>query len=279
MSKKILHVVTALVCAAVCVLGLVACGGDDDDETLYYTLNADGKSYCVSGLLEENTEDVNIPATYKGKPVTAIGDRAFREKNIKKIRLSENVKTIGSSAFAYCVSLNTIVVSDKNPVFHSVDNCLIETESKTLVLGCRSSVIPDDGSVTKIGAAFSGSQLLGEITIPNTVTTIGRFAFFDCISLFTVNIGSGVVTIEGDAFEKCSSITRLTIPASVTEIGVAAFYECDRLKEVTFKNPYGWRAYQDSGYSADIAPSELMDPETAAENLSDEYHACAWTRT
>ena len=267
MRKKFLHVFTALVCAAVCVMGFVACGGNDDDETLYYTLNDDGKSYCVSGLWKEDTENVNIPATYKGKPVTAIGDRAFREKSIKKINISENIKTIGSSAFAYCVSLNTITVSDKNPVFHSVDNCLIETESKTLVLGCRSSVIPDDGSVTTIGAAFSGSQLLGEITIPNSVTTIGRFAFFDCISLFTVNIGRGVVTIEGDAFSKCSSITRLTIPASVAEIGVAAFHECDRLKEVTFINPYGWKAYENGELADNIRQPEFDDPSTAAENL------------
>ena len=266
MKKKFLHGVLALVCAAVCVLGFAACGSDDDD-TFYYTLNDDGKSYCVAGFLNEETENVNIPATYKGKPVTAIGDRAFREKSIKKINLSENIKTIGSSAFAYCVSLNTISVSAKNPVFHSVNNCLIETESKTLVLACRSSVIPDDGSVTKIGAAFSGSQLLDEITIPNSVTTIGQFAFFDCVSLFTVNIGSGVVTIESDAFAKCSSITRITIPASVTEIGEAAFNQCDRLKEATFKNPYGWKAYKNGELSDNIRQPEFDDPTTAAENL------------
>ena len=67
-----------------------------------------------------------------------------------------------------------ITVADGNTVYHSAGNCLIETESKTLVLGCKNSVIPTDGSVTSIGEyAFYGCTSFTSVTIPSSVTSIG----------------------------------------------------------------------------------------------------------
>lgn len=74
--------------------------------------------------------------------------------------------------------IETIEVEEGNPFYHSAGNCLIETDTKTLVLGCKNSVIPDDGSVTKIGkCAFNGCQALKRIEIPNCVTELGYMAF------------------------------------------------------------------------------------------------------
>ncbi len=74
--------------------------------------------------------------------------------------------------------IETIEVEKGNPYYHSEGNCLIETATKTLVLGCKNSVIPDDGSVTKIGkCAFNGCQKLNYIVIPDCVTEIGYMAF------------------------------------------------------------------------------------------------------
>ena len=70
--------------------------------------------------------------------------------------------------------IETIEVEEGNPYYHSAGNCLIETQTKTLVLGCKNSVIPDDGSVTKIGkCAFNGCQALKRIEIPESVTELG----------------------------------------------------------------------------------------------------------
>lgn len=70
--------------------------------------------------------------------------------------------------------IETIEVEEGNPFYHSAGNCLIETQTKTLVLGCKNSVIPDDGSVTKIGNfAFNGCQELKRIEIPDCVTELG----------------------------------------------------------------------------------------------------------
>lgn len=74
--------------------------------------------------------------------------------------------------------IETIEVEAGNPYYHSAGNCLIETDTKTLVLGCKNSVIPDDGSVTKIGkCAFNGCQELKRIEIPESVTELGYMAF------------------------------------------------------------------------------------------------------
>src|SRR5699024_4859621 len=97
--------------------------------------------------------------------------------------------SIGYGAFSGCDSLTSIIVDPQNSVYHSDGNCLIETQSKTLIAGCGTSVIPSDGSVTSIGeGAFSYCESLMSITIPDSVTVIGDKAFLSCRSLESVMI-------------------------------------------------------------------------------------------
>ena len=91
-------------------------------------------------------------------------------------------------------------------------------------------------SVTSIGDwAFSGCTSLTSITIPAGVTSIGEQAFRDCISLTTVTFASGsrLQTIGDWMFSGCTSLTSITIPASVTSIGEYAFYGCTSLTSIT----------------------------------------------
>ena len=101
--------------------------------------------YMLEGLL--SIKSVEIP-----KSVTSIGDWAFSGcSGLKSITIPDSVTSIGEDAFSGCSSLQEIIVAEGNPVYHSAGNCIIETESKTLIAGCKSSVIPNDGSVTSIG--------------------------------------------------------------------------------------------------------------------------------
>jgi hypothetical protein len=70
-------------------------------------------------------------------------------------------------------------------------------------------------------------------TIPNSVTTIGEFAFYYCESLTNVNLPNSVTNIERFAFSTCSRLANVTIPDSVTSIGVVAFDSCSSLKSIT----------------------------------------------
>ncbi len=102
--------------------------------------------------------------------VTSIGDYAFAGcSSLESIYIPDKVTSIGDRAFSGCSSLESITVGEGNTVYHSEGNCLIKTASKTLILGCKNSVIPTDGSVTYIGDyAFSRCSSLTSVTFENT---------------------------------------------------------------------------------------------------------------
>lgn len=166
--------------------------------------------------------------------VTEIAEYAFDGcDSLKSIEIPVGVKSVDSSAFYYCDALESITVARGNAVYHSNGNCLIETASKTLVLGCKNSIIPADGSVKSIGElAFSGCDLLTNIKIPNCVTKIGFMAFYCCVSLTNIELPDGLTDIGANAFECCESLTDIKIPKGVTSIGDRAFWMCALLENI-----------------------------------------------
>ena len=70
------------------------------------------------------------------------------------------------------------------------------------------------------------------MTIPNSVTSIGDYAFYGCSSLANVVLGNGVTSIGSGAFQACPALTSVKIPKSVTSIGIWAFSNCTGLTSV-----------------------------------------------
>jgi hypothetical protein len=102
-------------------------------------------------------------------------------------------------------------------------------------VGLTNITIPN--SVTSIGdAAFIGCSGLTSITIPNSVTSIGDNAFENCSGLTSITIGNSVISIGNFAFNSCSGLTSITIGNSVTSIGDYAFGYCSRLTSITIPN-------------------------------------------
>ena len=100
---------------------------------------------------------------------------------------------LNKGAFSYCTGLTSITVAKGNTKYHSAGNCLIETESKTLIAGCKNSIIPTDGSVTSIGdGAFYGCTGLTNVTIPDSVTSIGSNAFYGCTGLTSITFNGTI---------------------------------------------------------------------------------------
>ena len=114
--------------------------------------------------------------------ILSIGIWAFDNcSSLASITIPRNLTEIGQSAFSGCSGLTSINVETGNTKYDSRDNCngIIETKTNTLIAGCQNTTIPN--SVTSIGLyAFSGCSSLSSITIPSSVADIGEYAFEGC---------------------------------------------------------------------------------------------------
>ena len=196
---------------------------------LVFTLSESGKSYSVTDCIVSAKGKLSIPATYKNKPVTGIGDYAFYKcTKLTSIVIPESVKTIGEAAFLRCKSLKSITIPD---------------------------------SVTSIGAsAFSRCTKLASITIPDSVSGINDFTFFRCEGLKSIKIPRGVTTIGASAFSRCRALASITIPGTVISIGSSAFYKCTSL--ATVKIPSSVMSMGDSVFYKCIGLTSVTIPST-----------------
>ncbi len=157
--------------------------------------------------------------------VATIGEHAFYGCRIPSVVISEGVTTIKGGAFAGCplgaldipsstisisqssfdrTHLQSITVNEGNPVYDSRDNCnaLIETETNTLLFGCRNTIIPND------------------------IAIIGHIAFYSINELNAISIPNSVERLETSAFAGCNSLTTITLPPNISYIGVSALNCC-----------------------------------------------------
>ncbi len=175
-----------------------------------------------------------------GDNVLSIGQYTFAENHeLTSVYIGKNMNEIGygCSSFYGCENLTVLKVDKENQTFDSRDNCnaIINTATNTLKLGCKSTIIPN--TVTSIGEyAFSGCTGLTNIVIPSSVTSIGSIAFEGCTGLTSIEIPSSVTSIGSGAFWGCPGLTSIEIPSSVTSIGDRAFADCSSLTNVTALN-------------------------------------------
>ena len=124
-----------------------------------------------------------------------------------------------------------------NKNYSSKDGILFNKDKTNLICypaGKTETTYTIPESVTSIGDyAFYYCNNLTSITIPDSVTSIGSYAFSDCRNLKSIAIPNSVTNIGDDAFSDCSSLTSITIPNSVTRIGDYAFNECSSLTSIT----------------------------------------------
>ena len=203
--------------------------GEYDPTThMRYTLNDDGNSYSVCPVgLPDVIKELVIPGEYKGLPVTEVRG-GMGERSIETIIISEGIQKIRAD-FDYCCDIKNIyipasaiyipegafncratmgghgfiksnviekiVVAEGNPYYYVDGNCLIDSRSQKIILGCNSSVIPDDGSVISIGYA----------------------AFANCHSIETVILPKSIIEIENSAFDNCDNLQRVYITSSASK--------------------------------------------------------------
>lgn len=267
----------------------------DGSRGLLYAVNEDGKTASFIGFGSCDDEEVFIASTYDGLPVVAMINKAYNElgendrvydmadygsRHVKKLVISDTVEKINRSYFQCCPNLESIYigasvkdmgkfwlatglknitrleVSPENKYYMSKDNCIIEIATKSLFRGCKTSIIPDDGSVTKIGImAFSCVSGLKTIVIPDQVRVIEHSAFSHCEDLESITLPKNLETLDEDMLGGCQKLVSVDLNGltvipdhmfysnkllsevkgseNVTEIGEYAFAHCRSLTEVT----------------------------------------------
>ena len=206
-----------------------------------YAANGDFANAVLCGLsvvvFPEGTESIpdnyfkdkdytnNLQVVILPPSVKTIGKFAFAGcVNLTEIKLSEELVSIGESAFERCMSLESIELPVK----------LIEIgESAFASSGIAEINFPDTLQFI-YDYAFAGCNAITSVTLPNGLLTLGESAFLNCEGLLSVIIGDGLETISENAFRNCMSLTSVSISEGTKNIGGFAFADCINLASVTF---------------------------------------------
>ena len=218
---------------------------NEDGVTIYYNILSEEEKTCEVTFTPMEVDDIYtgdivIPSTANGYTVTTIGKWTFDSQEVKSVNIGDGVETIEEDAFIGCTGLETLIIGKSLKKYsHSefkdckkLSNLEINTPTamnwsynrtiKTVILG---------DNVKRIGdGAYQACESLTTIIIPNSVTTIGGYAF-QYTPLSSIEIPNSVTSIGYYAFEGCG-LTSIDIPATVEKIGEYAFLGCNGLKSV-----------------------------------------------
>lgn len=151
-----------------------------------------------------------------GSGVISIGDAVFLNcSGLKNVVVGNSVANIGVEVFYSCSSLTNIAVSENNSSFASSGGVLFNHNMTTLI-------------------AYPPG-LSGAYSIPNSVTSIGDWAFVNCSGLANVVIGNSVTNIGSSAFYDCSGLTNAIIGNNLTSMGSYVFAYCSQLTRAFFQ--------------------------------------------
>ena len=227
--------------------------------------------------------------------LTSIGSEAFYNcSGLTSVSFPASLTSIGEKAFIGCSGLTSVTVDNGNSTYKAVDNVVYTKDRTTLVFaagGLTSVTIPS--TVTSIGNfAFSGCSGLTSVTVDNgnskyksvdnvVYTKDGTTLVFAAGGLTSVTIPNTVTSIGRYAFSWCTGLTSVSFPASLTWIGRGAFDGCYNLTSATFADAVGWAVYNDDEYknkATNIQQSDLANPATAAKYLRNTYCEKFWRK-
>lgn len=255
-----------------------------------FITNKDKYSYCDTLEIPNDIDEIAVKAFYndsegvkmgtipsyiknvvcQGK-LKKIGEGAFyKNEQIRKVELSNDITEIENGTFSCCFSLTEINLPSKltsigtnafyetrlwNVVFPNglvsigagaFTNCLLKSISLPNSLKSignsafyknefTSAIIPD--SVTSIGTnAFAECYLLKNVTLSNGMTSISDGTFCNCNVLSSISLPNNLKTIGAQAFFQCERLNNLSLPSTLEKIGEMAFLKCSSLSSLNFSD-------------------------------------------
>lgn len=225
-------------------------GSDSFDGTPWLENKDDGVIY-INKLLY-SYKGMLAESVIVKEGTTRIENSAFYQKNIASLTIPNSVTSIGSWVCGGCNNIETITIIDGNTKYDSRNNCngIIETESNTLIQGCKSTKIPNDIYIIGYGA-FQEITALNSITIPNNITKLNGYCFAET-GLTTITIPNSVTNIAMNAFDSCKNLQSFKIECETPfSINKSVFNNCTALTEIlvpsasvdAYKAASGWSTY------------------------------------
>ncbi len=257
--KKLLTMILALILVCGCMFSTASAGTSGMYE---YTLKSDGTAEITR--VDSKCSDTVIPAELDGHKVTSIGRSAFFYctkltnvtipdgvtsidyiafcgcSGLKSITIPDSVTFIDEGVFSGCKNLTSIQLSPNHPVYVFNNDMLIDKNTMTLLQYTgKGGDYEVFWGIKQIGDGAFEEKNLKSVKIPNSVTSIGNYAFRSIRGLKSVTIPDTVTYIGFQAFYGDSQLQSITLPAGVKELGYGPFGWCTALKsiEVSPENP------------------------------------------
>lgn len=160
--------------------------------------------------------------------VVEIGNYAFSGcSNLSEIKFPESVKVIGSDLFYGCSNLKDVTLPKE---VHYFGSCIFYECSNI-----TSCIIPE--GCTELKETFYDGQRLIRLTLPNSLTIIGKYAICGCWNLTSLKIPDNVTEIGYAAMYGCTNLQELILPEKINFIGEEAFFNCQKVKKIVSLNP------------------------------------------
>lgn len=200
-------------------------------------------------------ETAKISTTYKLKDksytVESISPNAFNGiNNLTSAILPNSIKFIGKEAFNQCYNLSSIIIPESINViefgafsdtalttveFNAI-NCFYDFDNYLTYIFPKSvSTLIIGEKVTRIPNYFLNGSHITSLTLPESVTLIGKYAFYNCSDLSLITLNEGLSEIGEAAFANCSGLTSINFPESLSTIGSQAFYGCSNLTQISIQ--------------------------------------------
>ncbi len=215
-------------------------------DNIYYNILVDNTAEVTFGY-QRYSGEVHIPQNiisnnqvYK---VAGIGTSAFKNSpDLTALYLSSSIEYIKNLAVSDCPALNTVYLPSSIKkvaldAFHNTQRidrihtgCSFELK-KYFYLTVAPKIDIIEGTTMIDSLTFAGSKLK-QITIPASVKTIGRKAFYNCRQLTKIELPANLTNIQHEAFDGCSSLSVIVLPESVKSIGNKAFADCKLLNRL-----------------------------------------------
>ncbi len=194
----------------------------------------------------------NLASVIIPESVDSIFPHAFQDcPSLTSLNIPANVKYINNAGIRN-TGITELTVDEDNTIYDSRNNCnaVIETSTNTLIVGCNSTVIPDN--VVTIGIkAFHSNSFITTIELPNSVTSIQNDVFNGCTSLTEIIIPSGVTDIGSNAFKGCTNLASVTSLATTPPVaGTDAFNKINA--DATLYVPKGSKSAYESALGWDL---------------------------